>query len=142
MTSPRATALPPKASGAPTTRGGWKNRFKRRGSSSKQLLALSQQPPTEDDNGAARSLSAKRSQRMKKGGGLIRKIKTSFTKDKNAATGGSIGGFDSSSFRRDESDASPISNPQSPFSTESFVTVEVRKYLLPPLSFLPFQLLP
>ena len=68
----------------------------------------------ETDDVAARSLSAKRNQRAaakpeKKGRSIIRKlnIKTSVGKDVKA------------------SDPSP-SNPQSPYSNDSYVTVEVR----------------
>ncbi len=95
----------------PTPR--WKNRLGF-GRKSKANLVLNA-APEEPDSGEARSLMAKRAQRLaakpdkKKGGNMIRKlqIKTSFRKES-----------------RDASDTSP-SNPQSPYSNDSFLTVEV-----------------
>jgi hypothetical protein len=110
----------------PNSRG-WKNRFMRGRGNSKERRSKQNNPhpddgaPKEDDKGMARSLSAKRNQRMRKGSGIIRKLKTinnSFHKERIIDTG-------FPSVIRDESDSSP-SNPQSPFSTDSFVTVEVR----------------
>jgi hypothetical protein len=112
---PKGGELPPR---------GWKNRFMRRGQSKEPKNRRQEDDiPTEEDNGMKRSLSAKRSQRTKKGGVLIRKLKTlnnSFRK----------GGIDVNTEQPypsvlNDSHSSP-SNPQSPFSTDSFVTVEVR----------------
>jgi hypothetical protein len=114
-----ADAVPPK--GPNGSSRGWKNRLMRRGSNKahkRNEMPKRIDQPKEEDGGAARSLAAKRSQRTKKGG-LIRKLKTlntSFRKERTV-------GLDASILA--ESDSSP-SNPQSPFSTDSFVTAEVR----------------
>lgn len=92
----------------------WKNRLGF-GRKSKANLVLTAPAPEEPDSGEARSLMAKRAQRLaakpekKKGGNMIRKlqIKTSFRKES-----------------RDASDTSP-SNPQSPYSNDSVLTIEV-----------------
>jgi hypothetical protein len=124
----------------PRGSGKWKNRFGLlRGSKDKQQQQ--QQPPEENDRGEARSLSAKRNQQRRAtrnnnshkssntnngggGGGLIRKLKTlnnSFRKEPRP-----IRNINVTVNVEASSDSSP-SNPQSPFSTDSFVTVEVSK---------------
>lgn len=87
-----------------------------RRNSKKGLVILSAAPPPEEpDNGEARSLQAKKNQRLqakpdkKRGGSMIRmlQIKTSFRKQES----------------RDASESSP-SNPQSPYSNDSYITVD------------------
>ena len=93
--------------------GKWKARFGLGRRNSKGA------PPVEEDNGEARSLSAKRNQRLttpkekKTSGSFMRKlnVKTETPRGKNAES-------------RDAQESSP-SNPQSPLSDESFMSVEV-----------------
>jgi hypothetical protein len=124
---PKGGELPPR---------GWKNRFMRRGQSKEPKNRRQAEddsitiPPTEEDHGMTRSLSAKRAQKTKKGGVLIRKLKTlnnSFRKggsDVNVNVNTEQQPYHTSVLNGD-SHSSP-SNPQSPFSEDSFVTVEVR----------------
>lgn len=87
--------------------GKWKARF--------GLGRKNNKVPEESDNGEARSLSAKRNQRLngktekQKSGSMIRKLNVRTSKNVES---------------RDAQESSP-SNPQSPFSDDSFVTVEV-----------------
>lgn len=107
--APKSGDLPPRA--------GWKNRFMKRGSK-----GGAQDGPKEADNGLTRSLSAKRNQK-KKGSGLIRKLGfNSFRKERPEALNTEF-----PSVMNDASDSSPGSNPQSPFSTDSYVSIEVRE---------------
>ena len=118
-TTPKGSELPP--------RGGWKNRFMGRGKSKERRRNSTGAPKESKANEMTRSLSAKRNQRAnKKGGGIIRKLKGSFRKERtlNVNTEEPF-----ASVLNNDSDTSP-SNPQSPFSTDSFVTVEVRKILM------------
>jgi hypothetical protein len=97
-----------------TPRGKWKSRFglgRRTSQKNKILLAGG---PEEPDNGEARNLTAKRNQRVggkgdkkqqQKGGNRKLNIKTDF--------------------RKESRDASDTSNPQSPYSNDSYLAAEV-----------------
>lgn len=91
----------------------WKNRLGFGRKSKANLVLNAPTPPEEPDSGEGRSLATKRAQRLaakpekKKGGNMIRKLHVK------------------TSFRKESRDASDTSNPQSPYSNDSVLTVEV-----------------
>ena len=100
------------------------------------LKSTIDEAPVEADNGNARSLSAKRAERKnsknngKGGGGLIRKLKSSFRKSpaNSSHKNQSIQDGEDSELvmlaeHQRSASASPLNSPA--YSTDSFVTVEV-----------------
>jgi hypothetical protein len=138
-----ATTAPPAPGDLPPTTpstrrgsGNWKHRFLRRGSSSRQNSSaksdptLDQSTHTETEEGVIEtsSLATKRNSlnaKKKKVPGIIRKLKTSFRREDSSARLEDEEEEDTDPIVVDGDSSSP-SNPQSPYSTESLNTVEVR----------------